>query len=94
MNELKSCCIGSHNGVEMHTDTITKWVYKNGLDESQVKPGVKYKVWLQVNEKSDPKQSQPYTCEVYCFEEVPQQILEAEELAKRYWAAKEPKKIN
>ena len=91
MNELKNYCIGAHIGAEMHTDNITKWQF-NGINEAAIKNDVKYKVWLEVNEKTDPKQSQPYTCEVYWFEEVPKEVIEAEELTKRYWAAKEPKK--
>jgi hypothetical protein len=29
---------------------------------------------------------------VYWFEEVPQEVIEAEELSRNYWATKEPKK--
>lgn len=79
-------------GAEMHTDTITKWQFKNDVDESTIKNDVKYKVWLEVCEKSDPKQLQPYTCKVYWFEEVPKEVIEAEELARKYWATKEPQK--
>ena len=90
MSELKNYNTCRHMGAEMHTDTITKWQFKNDVDESTIKNDVKYKVWLEVNEKTDPKQSQPYTCEVYWFEEVPKEVIEAEELARNYWTAKEP----
>jgi len=75
----------------MHSDTVTKWKF-NGVDESLIKNETYYKVWLEVNERTDRKQPQPYTCEVYWFEEVPKEIIEAEELVRNYWAAKEPKK--
>jgi len=91
MNVLKSCCICHHFGAEMHSDTVTKWKF-NGVDESLIKNETYYKVWLEVNERTDRKQPQPYTCEVYWFEEVPKEIIEAEELVRNYWAAKEPKK--
>jgi len=92
MNELKSCCICTHIGAEMHTDNITKWQFNCNIDEATIKNDVKYKVWLEVNEKTNPEQPQQYTCEVYWFEEVPKEIIEAEELVRNYWAAKEPKK--
>jgi len=92
MNELENCYISSRIGAEMHTDTVSKWLYLNGMDESQIKAEVKYKVWCNVTEKTDPNQPQPYTCEVHWLEEVPKQIIEAEELARNYWATKEPKK--
>ena len=91
MNKLESCNICHHFGVEMHTDTVTKWQF-NGIDESSIKNDIYYKVWLEVKEKTDPNQPQPYTCEVHWVEEVPKQIIEAEELARNYWATKEPKK--
>jgi len=92
MEELKYCNISQRMGAEMHTDHTIKWVYKDGLDESLIEDNIKYKVWLEVNEKKDPKQPQGYTCEVYWVEKVPQQILEAEELTEKYWAQKEPYK--
>ena len=91
MNKLESCNICHYFGIEMHTDTVTKWQF-NGIDESSVKNDIYYKVWFEVNEKTNPEQLQPYTCEVYWFEEVPKEIIEAEELARNYWATKEPKK--
>jgi hypothetical protein len=93
MDELKSCNTSSYIGAKMHSDTVTKWVYLNNLDEKQIKSDTEYKVWLDVtDEKANPEQTQPYTCKVFWFEEVPQEIIEAEELVKRYWATKEPKK--
>jgi len=91
MNQLGNCNICHHFGAEMHTNNVTKWQF-NGVDESTIKNDVYYKVWLEVEEKTDPKQSQPYTCEVYWFEEVPQEVIEAEEISRNYWATKEPKK--
>ena len=91
MNELVNCNICHHFGVEMHTDTVTKWQF-NGVEEDAIKNDTYYKVWLVVEEKTDPRQPQPYTCEVYWFEEVPKEIIEAEELSRNYWATKEPKK--
>ena len=77
----------------MHSDSVTKWNYLNNLDESQIKANAEYKVWLNVtDDKTCPEQTQPYTCRVFWFEEVPQEIIEAEELSKKYWATKEPRK--
>lgn len=90
MEGLEYCNIGQRMGAEMHTNHTIKWVYKNGLDESLIEASTKYKVWLDVEEKKDPNQKQGFTCEVYWFEKVPQQILDAEELTRKYWAQKEP----
>jgi hypothetical protein len=78
-------------GSEMHTNPITKWCYKNGLNENQVDATTEYKVWYNILEKSDQQQTQPYTCEVYWFEKVPKEILEAEKLAEDYRRSKKPK---
>lgn len=91
MNDLKSYNICHHFGAEMHSDAVTKWKF-HGVDESSIKSDIYYKVWLVVEEKTDPKQPQPYTCDVYWFEEVPQEVIEAEEISRNYWALKEPKK--
>ena len=91
MNELVNCNICHHFGVEMHTDTVTKWQF-NGVEEDAIKNDTYYKVWLVLKESEDQSQSQPFTCEVYEIEEVPQEIIEAEKLVRNYWAAKEPRK--
>lgn len=91
MNELKNYIICHHFGAEMHSDADTKWKFL-GVNEDLIKSDTYYKVWLVLKESEDQSQSQPFTCEVYEIEEVPQEIIEAEKLVRNYWAAKEPRK--
>ena len=71
---------------EMHTNSAL-WIYRHGK-ESEINPDKEYKVWVELRESDDPQHAFEYV--VYYYEEVPEEILEAEMLVENYRSSKEP----
>ncbi len=71
----------------MHTNSAL-WIYLYGK-ESEINPDKEYKVWVELRESDDPQHAFEYV--VYYYEEVPEEILEAEMLAENYRSSKKPK---